>query len=461
MWFNNRIEINSMVNLRDPYDYVIVGGGVSGLYSALKLLETFPLAKVILLEEKKRLGGRVYVSDDLLDFKKQKASFSLGAGVIRSGDKNLLQLLKNLNIETVTLPDQKVKRVTFCEGSTLSKQSLNDLLREFTSIALNNYELIVNNRYNFEQFLRRFYPSSVINRITSYFTYTDFLRADVIDTLNLYPKEDIFWETGAEKNPIVIKGGWKVLINTLFEKLSTFGSRFTILNQCKVNKTEEMSLGVQVEFFHKPSNKNYSFMSQKIIYAVTVNKLAFLRPELNAVKEIGSHPFVKVISSQDISIRVPYDIYFNPETRAKKTIVIDQNRGILLPVFCDGEDTIFWKDMKKDSHSDKLKTLIQNHLNDLSKTNPSANFGKVIDAKIKYWEEGIHFYLPVKRLKEDKKIREREQMIKEYIYPTKKTFIVGEMVSMNQGWVEGGIESVERLFDVYKNQLKNSVWYSE
>lgn len=119
----------------------------------------------------------------------------------------------------------------------------------------------------------------------------------------------------------------------------------------------------------------------------------------------------------------------------------------MLVGYCDGDNALYWKDMRKDSHSEKLKKLVQAHLNEL------GSFGDVVDVKLKYWEEGIHYYRPTVRLINGE-FTEREKLINQLINPSKRSFIVGEMLSLNQGWTEGALESVNRLFTNFESQLK-------
>ena len=44
------------------YDYIIVGGGISGLYMYYKLIESGK--KIILLEKLHEFGGRIYQKKD-------------------------------------------------------------------------------------------------------------------------------------------------------------------------------------------------------------------------------------------------------------------------------------------------------------------------------------------------------------------------------------------------------------
>jgi hypothetical protein len=58
-----------------------------------------------------------------------------------------------------------------------------------------------------------------------------------------------------------------------------------------------------------------------------------------------------------------------------------------------------------------------------------------------YWKIGTHYYTPL-----DKSYSSRSEFIKKAQRPFPNMFVVGEMISRNQGWVEGALDSVERVF---------------
>jgi hypothetical protein len=62
-----------------------------------------------------------------------------------------------------------------------------------------------------------------------------------------------------------------------------------------------------------------------------------------------------------------------------------------------------------------------------------------------YWPIGTHYYEPLKGFKD------RDSFLKVAQHPTKGITVVGEMISKDQGWTEGALESV----DAIKNDLLN------
>jgi hypothetical protein len=65
------------------------------------------------------------------------------------------------------------------------------------------------------------------------------------------------------------------------------------------------------------------------------------------------------------------------------------------------------------------------------------NLVRILDA---YWEIGTHYYKPLSKM-----FKTREEFIDAAQHPNDNILVVGEMVALNQGWVEGALDSVKRV----------------
>lgn len=57
-----------------------------------------------------------------------------------------------------------------------------------------------------------------------------------------------------------------------------------------------------------------------------------------------------------------------------------------------------------------------------------------------YWSVGTHYYAPL-----SDEFKTRGEFIRKAQHPMKWMVVVGEMVSRDQGWVEGALESVDAV----------------
>jgi len=78
------------------YDYIVVGGGISGLNTCLKLVNG--KNKILLLERNNRLGGRLHT------YNKDGILYEIGGARFHKGHKNLFELIKMFNLEDKIFP---------------------------------------------------------------------------------------------------------------------------------------------------------------------------------------------------------------------------------------------------------------------------------------------------------------------------------------------------------------------
>lgn len=100
--------------------------------------------------------------------------------------------------------------------------------------------------------------------------------------------------------------------------------------------------------------------------------------------------------------------------------------------YSDDKNALYWK--KYINNKDKLKDKVYKYLKEIT-----PNITVIDDIYIKYWDEGVHYFYPLNN----------NNNFKEFIYnltnPANDIQVIGEIVSLRQGWVEGAIESVDRI----------------
>ncbi len=86
------VVLAARTRIRSSFDYVVIGGGISGLLAAYRIKRADPRRSVLVCEAE-RWGGRAYSYDW------HGALIKLGAGIIRARDQKLLALCKELGLK--------------------------------------------------------------------------------------------------------------------------------------------------------------------------------------------------------------------------------------------------------------------------------------------------------------------------------------------------------------------------
>lgn len=377
---------------------VIIGAGIAGLYLGylLKSLKK----DFIIIEKDKRYGGRVYVDD--FDGKK----VVLGAGIGRfSKDKTLYNLCKKLK---VPIKEYKVK----ISYSFKVKKPLLTYVEEFKK----KTREIDRSNINFEEFLDDNDANDFI--LTS--GYTDYIKADVIDTLYNYGFDDNISDWDA------FSIDWDVLLDNLYNILKSH-----IYLEEKVVKIED--------FFITTTKRKLK--SDKIVCSTPVNIARKLFPSINILKELNCQSFsriyAKIIQGNEL-LKEKVENFTIVDSFLQKVIPIDKDKGIYMIGYNDNYSA--------DLGLEYFTTLEEKKVNSILEKEIYKNFKvkvKVDFAKIAYWDYGTTYYLPLSR-----KYKDRNEWLSYATNPLKNIFFIGEGFSHNQGWVQGALDSVDFIIDM-------------
>jgi hypothetical protein len=185
------------------YDIIIIGAGISGLYSAYKLLKKNKNLKILILEknDNKHIGGRM--GNVIFE----GTSVVTGAGIGRKKKDILLQkLLHELNISVKEFLSTHIYSKSIIKKCNL-KQNFELLKNEYNKNK-NKYEKI-----NFKNFAISILGSKEYKNFVTCSGYSDFENADIYDTLYHYGFDDNY------NNYIGLSINWKLLIDTLVKKI--------------------------------------------------------------------------------------------------------------------------------------------------------------------------------------------------------------------------------------------------
>lgn len=382
------------------YDYIIIGGGISGLYSAYKIKQKYKDAKVIILE-RDTIGGRMNI------YNFYGSNVNIGAGIGReSKDFLLIKLLKELDI---TFNKSKFI-VNYSED--INKINFNSVIKELKKSYNEKYK-----SYTFKLFGNKILGPKLYKDFVKYIGYSDYEKEDIYETLYHYGFDD----TVAGHNILFIK--WNLLIDKLYKY-----ANHKKANIVKIIKNQDN--------FNIITDNKKEFIGNKIIIASTIDTVKKLLPKYKFYNNIKGQPFLMTYGKFDKKSTIIMNNIINGYTVVnspiKKIIPINKENGIYMITYTDNKDAIYFKNHLEDK--DFFCRELEKTLN--------IDSLKLIGIKSFYWNIGTHYYSPL-----SDEFKSRNEFIRKCQNPEKNIFVVGELISLNQGWIQGALESVENIID--------------
>jgi len=411
------------------YDILIVGGGISGLYAAHRIQKTTPHAKIMILEQntKQCLGGRAGNANF------QGVSVVRGAGVGRKAkDYLLIDLLRELRIPTHEF-QTGTGYSSAIYGSCTIRQTLVDLKRHYREIK----ETMKPKSKTFREFAEPFLGKDKYKHFTVCAGYTDYEKEDVYDVLYYYGFEDNYAEWTGISVP------WKMLIDTLISTITATseGKNCKIRTSCQVSKisaVEETHFDVEINGL-----TTNSLTAKRVILATTIDSVLHLLKEPShrqIYNQIGGQPFLRIYGkftkeSSEIMREIVQRQTIVPGP-IHKIIPMDEEKGVYMIAYTDNEGAVSLRKYGENTaqNRESLCRILENALN---LKRGILELRAILDF---YWPIGTHYYKPLTG-----PFRNRREFIQVAQRPMPGMWVVGEMVALNQGWVQGALESVDAI----------------
>jgi hypothetical protein len=401
------------MSIHKIYDTIIIGGGIAGLYAFYKLQKSSPESKIILLERSPRrdLGGRAGTHMF------HGVPLAIGAGIGRAKKDHLLQKL----MKEIGIPIHYYKsRRTYGENLSCDVRKTFSFLKE-------EYKKDPRDE-TFWHFATRILGADKYKDFLVCSGYTDYENEHVHNTLYYYGFDDNF---GGLMEGFSVP--WGELIHKLAKKV---GSQNILCNSDVIGIHGDVRDGFSVMVETPTIQKTY--MGKQIIIATTVDSVRTLLPKATIFKQIQGQPFLRVygkFSKASIPVlqeKVPgFTVVSGP---LQKIIPMSPEKGVYMIAYCDNHAAVSLKRFLENTEKNRafFVRLLCKAL--------GVKTGEIeLQDMIPYfWQIGTHYYPPMHG-----EFKSRKDFIKQAQHPMEGVVVVGEMISMKQGWVEGALESVE------------------
>lgn len=404
------------------YNIAVVGGGISGLFTAYKLSETNK--SIILFESSDRLGGKIAT------IKKGKdISYEAGGARFHNSHSKLLSLIHELELENsiIELPKQikhilRNKKDNY-DYKTENTLNLNFLLNE----AIDKRDKLSKEtlqKISFFQYLTMIFDNETALFIKDSFGYdAEILHLSAYAVL-FYFSDDLL----KDNKYYVLANGLSQIITELAKKLEEKDNVIVKLN------TEIKDIGDN----NLITSKNEKFTFDKLILSIPHNKLK----KINYLSEKLPFNSVKPISLLRIYAKYPTnDLWFQDINRTttdniiRHIIPINKKNGLIMISYTDDIYADMLNNYYKVGEKFLINAIHQQIYNLFKIKPPDPEF-----ISVHYWENGIHVWKPGS---------DSDKLYKSTLKPVKdkEIYVVGESFSKKQGWIEG---SLETCYDVLK-----------
>jgi hypothetical protein len=480
------------------YDVIILGGGISGLYTAYLLLERLPKCKILILEKESYLGGRIHTYRD------KHMQVEAGAGRYSESHMLFRQLLDTLHLKKyetpITSESVYIESETghmmdsvfdsppnyYNENRMMSNLLLNSphiydgIDQPVTQLALDGLfgkytqpatgllaKVLMASKRESEDVLRNQtfiqYASTILSGEERQFVEDSFGYYSELVVMNAYDTCKLLKQLDPSKPFYVLSCGLDKVIFKLAERLKQSGyvtikksKTVTNIKWSKQTKTRKSG-----GFFWNQKTRKYVLPPQtnenkyKIVCSdgsVYYGKVCVCTLPKNAITKLKVFdplkPMLnKIVCGSLCRIYMKFDkenIWFRElpkcttNNELRMVIPMDEKKGTIMISYSDNKYADYWKDVfEKEKEGGVIREITKRIKQVYGIEMPPPRKTKVFhwQCGVGYWGVGAHSNMISERLVKP--------------YPEQELYICGESYSaMGQQWIEGGMEMAERV--VYK-----------
>lgn len=390
---------------------IILGGGIAGLYAALKCSQLG--FKVTLIEKNDRLGGNIHTVIQ------GPYHLEAGAGRFNSDHKLLMNLVKTYGLTIQELSTKKDFRPVLCSRLIprfdyydwikkiieKSKSISNELLQSITFIQL--CEMVLG--YEKSKLLIESFGYNAEFLITNAYASIKTFKEDFTNEYPYYYCPEGLSELVSRIEADLILKGVTIIKNTTIDRIKENNGQF------KLNAgTRRFTGDFLILALPKSALMSIPFFND---YAKALFE-SVVPVSLHRIYAKYTTPWFKNLSK------------FTTDLQLRQFIPMDPENGFGMISYSDLFDADYWKYFA-DQGDTQLEEQLKKQLKEIF---PLTKIPKLEWIKSFYWKEGVHAWLPGVN---PNKIRTELTKIHSNI------MIVGETFSMRQGWIEGALETVE------------------
>jgi protoporphyrinogen oxidase len=407
----------------------IIGGGISGLYTAFRLLQHNRSNEVHIYESSDRLGGRIHT---IYSAHGTQVAYEAGAGRFSKSHKRLFRLIRELGLETKVQPIHS-KRIYMKNGVAVKTDIVQSLLfkkvlgqgqafdaKYLQTITMKEYMETCLGKKKTEDVIHAFGYNSEFE-VQNAYTSLKVFRKDFNDTIDYY----------------YLQGGLSQIVSALHKRLIELGCHIHL----GTTVTDYNPLDNIIEY--KRRHRLHFDKVDNVVFAITKDTLSKFQTLLaidkglrTMVDSIASTPLCRIYAKFPKHQRHQrHDVVWfaglprmTMNNKLRYIIPYNEEAGIIQITYTDNDYAKYWGEMSKREVVDAL-------LLELTAMFPDRGpIPKPTWVNIHYWKEGAHYWQPCKR---SRQALGHSSSVQNY-------YIIGEMTSrFHTAWIEGALESTD------------------
>ena len=464
------------------YDIIIIGGGISGIYTAYKINKTHPNKTILLLEKESTLGGRVFTYHD------KYMQVEAGAGRFNDGHTLLLELIKELHLTNKLNKISSSAVYSPSDGTSSIENSVLDAPYNESSVifeplfanaldmglgkeTLPNAELItklvIASKFEsketlINQSLESYARTILTPEETEYIKdtfgyYSELVIMNAYDALQLIPV------LGPLNQFYSLQGGLSQIIEKMVQqikknpriKIQTKKSVSQIIPiqsggfQIKTSSNKENTKKQKPSLNKTKTNKQIPIPSYLKDYVCKTCICALPREALESISLFK--PIFPLLKQVEYGSLCRIYCKFKPDSDGKQwfdnlpkmttnnnlrmIIPINTKKGIIMISYSDNKYADYWNHLYKEKGMSKMVKQLQY----LVQQTTGIKIPYPIHTKIFYWKYGVGYWGVH---------ADSEKISKQILKPfeDQNLFVCGENYSgKNQQWIEGALETSEQV----------------
>jgi len=394
-------------------DIIIIGGGIAGLYTALKLNKN---KKVLLFEKNNYYGGRIYT--DSFYVNNNKYTVEAGAARILESHRLMINLIKMMNLYSKVVKIDSYIDFFPSKNYSLKKYS-NQTAYDFIDLLLKKkFKKKDLQQISFEQLLKQNYTDDEVKFILdSCGYYGDLKIQNAYDALYVFKNA-----VRTDKMYCILSGGFGQLINKMVKVVKE-------KHRCFLN-SECRQIFYNDGIFTVNINDKKVFTKNLVLAIPQPNllDLKFLKPYFPLLKSINCVSLLRIYS-----IYKEKDVWFDglkkvtTNNKLGYIIPINPKKGLIMTSYTDYTRTNYW--VNKNKNKKELDLALKKNIEDVFNIKTKSPS----EIKFYHWPCGVGLWKP-----EYDSNRITDKVIKPDKIPL---YIIGENYSKYQGWMEGALDS--------------------